>query len=212
MYHFNHAGPGYLRVSVQVPNTDNTLIWQTHAVQKLFLNYTNDPEVISFTQTGGTAGLINLTCVIKPPGRPPPPSYALGATIPYNASIKELIDALNSFFFFSPYQLSGVRTMFDSNGTETNDSSQAFRYVWTVSVALMRLANETRMIITPQFISYSGTQSFVITTIKPHGPLIAGSFGLQIAQYTVGTGLLRYNTMPWELQSSIRAIQGFELV
>ena len=70
VYHINHAGAGNLRVSVQVPNSDNTLLWQTHAVQKLVLNYTNDPEVIAFTQTGGTAGLINLTHVIKPRGQP----------------------------------------------------------------------------------------------------------------------------------------------
>lgn len=69
---------------MQVPNTDASLLWQTHAVQKLVLNYTNDPEVITFTQTGGTAGLINLTCSFKPSGQP---AYALGATIPYNATV-----------------------------------------------------------------------------------------------------------------------------
>lgn len=105
--------------------------------------------------------------------------------------------------------------MFDSNGSETNDSAQAFRYVWTVSVALLRPTTATRIVITPRFLSYNGTQSFVITTVKPHGPVIAGSFGLQIAQYTVtyaGSNFLRYNTMPWDLQNSIRAIPGFELV
>lgn len=197
---------------MQVPNSDNNLLWQTHAVQKLFLNYTNDPEVLNFTQTGGTAGLINLTCVMKPAGLP---SYALGVTIPYNASISELIAALNYFDFFSPYQLSGVRTMFDANGTETNDSSSTFKYVWTVSIYFLRPTTATRMVITPKFLNYNGTQSFTITTVHPHGPVIAGSFGLQIAQYTVtyaGTNLIRYNIMPWDLQNSIRAILGFELV
>ncbi len=61
VYHINFAGPGALKVSVQVPNTDATLTWQTHAVHRLELNYTNDPEVIQFNQTGGTGGQINLT-------------------------------------------------------------------------------------------------------------------------------------------------------
>lgn len=84
VYHINNAGDGYLRVSVQVPNSDSSLFWQTHAVQKLTLSYNNDPEVLNFTQTGGTGGLVNLTCVIRPAGQP---SYALGVTINYNASV-----------------------------------------------------------------------------------------------------------------------------
>lgn len=209
VYHINYVGPGYLRVSVQVPNNDTTLLWQTHAVQKLVLNYSNDPEILTFTQTGGTAGSINLTCVMKPTGQP---SYSLGVIISYNASISELINALNYFSFFSTYQLSGVRNMYDANGIETNDSTAAVKYVWTVSVYYLRPTTATKMVITPKFIGYSGTQSFTIVTTHAHGPVIVGSFGLQIGQYTImyaGTSYIPYNINPFALQSSIRAIAGF---
>lgn len=43
VYHINYIGAGALDVAVQVPNTDQTLTWQTHAVHQLQLNYTNDP-------------------------------------------------------------------------------------------------------------------------------------------------------------------------
>jgi hypothetical protein len=85
---------------VQVPNSDQSLYWQTHAVQRLVLNYTNDPEILNFTQTGGSSGQINLTVVMRPVGAP---SYALGAVIDYNASVSQFVAALNYFDFFSQY-------------------------------------------------------------------------------------------------------------
>lgn len=43
VYHLNMARDGHLRVSVQIPNTDTSLLWQTHAVHRLDLTYNNDP-------------------------------------------------------------------------------------------------------------------------------------------------------------------------
>lgn len=66
--------------------------------------------------------------------------------------------------------------------------------------------------ITPKFVNYVGTQSFTQVTVQPHGPVIAGSFGLTMGQYPVlyaGSNFIRYNIMPWDLQNSIRAIPGF---
>lgn len=68
---------------MQVPNSDQSLFWQTHAVQQLVLNYTNDPEILNFTQTGANSGQINLTVIIRPVGAP---SYVIGTVIDYNAS------------------------------------------------------------------------------------------------------------------------------
>lgn len=192
-----------------MPNSDNTLLWQTHAVQRLVLNYTNDPEILNFTQTGGTGGQINLTATIRPTGAP---SYVVWAVIDYNASINQLISALNTFDFFSPYSLSGTRTLLDANGATTTDPAQAVTYIWTVSIALLRPTTATRMVITPRFINYSGTQSFTQTTVKPHGPLIVGSFGLSMAGTPIsfaGSNFLRFNIAPWDLQASIRQIPGF---
>ena len=65
VYHLNLAGNGFLKVSAQVPNTDLSLLWQTHCVHKLRLTFTNDPEIVQFNQTGGTEGRINLTIITR---------------------------------------------------------------------------------------------------------------------------------------------------
>jgi hypothetical protein len=43
VYHVNNVGNGELSVSVEVPNSDNTLSWQTHATQFYKFDLTNDP-------------------------------------------------------------------------------------------------------------------------------------------------------------------------
>ncbi len=58
-------------MAASVPNVDTTLTWQTHAVHKLDLSFTNDPEIVRFNQTGGTGGQINLTVVTRVLGKPP---------------------------------------------------------------------------------------------------------------------------------------------
>lgn len=84
VYHINNAGSGWLRVAASVPNTDTSLEWQTHSVHKMELQFTNDPEIVQFNQTGGTAGVINLTIVTRVIGKPPTVEVA---SIPFNASV-----------------------------------------------------------------------------------------------------------------------------
>jgi hypothetical protein len=102
VYHLNYVGSGHLKLTTQIPNTDQTLYWQTHAVQQLVLNFTNDPEILNFTQTGGAGGQINLTATMKPTGLP---SYVESAVINYNATISQFLAALNTFNCFSAYSL-----------------------------------------------------------------------------------------------------------
>lgn len=92
--------------------------------------------------------------------------------------------------------------MFDSSGAETSDPALAAKYVWTVSIYYLRPSIATKKIITPKFLSYSGTQSFSNITVKAHGPVITGSFTLNIAQYPISYGAsinLRYSINSWEL-------------
>jgi len=35
VYHINFGGPGFLRVSAQIPTIDTSVTWQTHAVHRL---------------------------------------------------------------------------------------------------------------------------------------------------------------------------------
>lgn len=208
VYHLNFAGPGYLKVEAQIPNNDNTLVWQTHAVHKLVLNYTNDPEIIEFTQTGGLSGVINLTVTIKVTGAP---SIVQWAAINYNATIGQFISALNTFDCFSPYMLSGYLTTYDANNQTTNQTGPIVTYVWRVYVNLLRPNTAIKQAIVPVFIGYNGTKSFTQVIVKPHGPVIAGSFGISIGQYTLmsaGTSYLRYSISASDLQASFRGIAG----
>jgi hypothetical protein len=43
VYHVDYNGNGALSVSVEVPNNDTTLSWQTHETQFLQTDLTNDP-------------------------------------------------------------------------------------------------------------------------------------------------------------------------
>lgn len=79
----------------------------------------------------------------------------------------------------------------------------------------MRPTSVSNLVIAPRYLNYVGTQSFTQVTIKPHGPIISGSFGLNIGGLDVmsaGATILRYNLGASDLQSSLRAIQGFENV
>ncbi len=90
--------------------------------------------------------------------------------------------------------------MYDANDTVTTDPTQAYKYVWTVYVKYARPTNVTRVVLTPLFVGYSGTQSFTQTTVQPHGPVIVGSFGLMIGGQTVqyaGTSYIRFNIQWW---------------
>lgn len=86
------AKDGFLRVSVQIPNSDTSLLWQTHAVQQLDLTYNNDPQVINFTLTGATSGQVNLTFTMTPPS--PTPRYTVWAVVNYDATISQFLAAI----------------------------------------------------------------------------------------------------------------------
>lgn len=173
VYHINLGGPGYLKVSTQVPNQDTSLNWQTHTVQRLDLSYTNDPEIVRFTQTGASSGQINLTVVTRTLGRPPTVEFAV---IDFDATLSSFLAAIRSLSLFSAYTISGVRDMYDSNGTATSDPLLAFTYTWTVTVVEMRTTAHLNAVITPVYVNYSGSRNFTQTVVRPHGPLISGTF------------------------------------
>lgn len=146
---------------------------------------------------------------MKPVGAP---SYTLGTVIDYNASESQFVAALNTFDFFSSYSVSANRTAYDSSGAVTTDPTLAVTYTWIVSVWYLRPTAATKIVFTPKNINCTGT--FTQSTVKPHGPVIVGSFGLSMAGTPVtsaGSNYLRYNIASWDLQSSIRQIPGFEL-
>ena len=42
LYHVNSGGNGWMKLSVEVPNIDNALLWQTHEVNQITTNITHD--------------------------------------------------------------------------------------------------------------------------------------------------------------------------
>lgn len=196
-------------MGVSIPNSDATLTWQTHAAHKLRTSFTNDPEIVEFYQTGGTAGRINLTIIDKPIGAPPTVAWAV---INYDASIGEFIAALNQFVEFWPYYINtGERFMYDMDGFETNDSSMAYTYIWRVSIWKPRPAWTAQKEFTPVYLDdYQGLQNFSTTqnVVHPHGPLIGGSFGISLGQFQLkvgGSTALSPHITASQLQSAIRS-------
>lgn len=136
VYHLNNGGNGHLRVAVEIPNADNTLTWQSHAVQQISTNITNVPEIVQFTASGLTSGKINLTITRTQIGQP---KVILVATINYNATAVEFMNALNTFDSYGPYSLyNPTLIMTDAGGAVTTNSSTAKSYNWTVSIKYVR--------------------------------------------------------------------------
>lgn len=215
VYHINLGGSGHLRIAAEMPNADTTLTWQTHAVQKLTTNITNDPEIIEFTQKGLISGKVNLTITRVQVGKP---KVILQTTINYNASISEFITALSSFDSYWPYGLSGVLTMKDSTGAVTTNAATAVSYTWRVSINLIRTSTQINEAVVALAINSTGTMTWSRTNVQPHGPLMGGTFGLQIsfpsantisALTYLGSPVLPYNIAAWQLQAAFQALLGF---
>jgi len=103
--------------------------------------------------------------------------------------------------------------MFDNSSNPTTDVTQAYIYSYTISIALARKSSDISAILTPLYISnYTGNKAFSIAIIRPHGPLISGTFGLTLN----GVNIL-YNGSPNlpaaitadNLKRSINAVPGF---
>ena len=60
LYHVNHGNPGFVKISVEVPNQDTRLNWQTYEVSKFWTSYINDPEIMEYTMEGATGGTFTL--------------------------------------------------------------------------------------------------------------------------------------------------------
>ena len=63
VYHVNFWN-NYFKISVDVPNTDQTLPYQAYEVHKLLLNTTLQPEVVVYSMTGA-AVVPNMTINLK---------------------------------------------------------------------------------------------------------------------------------------------------
>lgn len=61
LYHINSASGGWLKISVQVPNSDTTLPKQLYEVNHIETGFINDPEILQFTLDGANGGNFNLS-------------------------------------------------------------------------------------------------------------------------------------------------------
>lgn len=60
-YHINIEDSGWMKISVQVPNTDSRLGKQSFEVNQFSTIYTNTPEIMQFLLIGAIGGKFNLS-------------------------------------------------------------------------------------------------------------------------------------------------------
>jgi hypothetical protein len=165
---------------------------------------------MQFNQTGGTGGQINLTATIRISGQPP---VTQSAVINYNATISEFLGALNRLACFSPYQISGNRSLFDINGNLTTNIAEAFTYSYTISIAIARRSSDISTRITPLYINnYTGNRNFTFAILRPHGPLISGTFALTLNGVSIlfnGSPNIPAVISTDNLRRAINAVTGF---
>lgn len=89
-----------------MPNTDRSLERQTHTAHRMQMSFTNDPEIVQFNQTGGNAGRINITIVVREEGKPPQVNFTV---VDYDASITDFLNALRKLEQFATFDISGWR-------------------------------------------------------------------------------------------------------
>jgi len=151
------------------------------------------------------------------------PSTVVWAVVPFNATINQFINALNTFNAFAPYQISGVLTMYNANGKATINSSAAYIYNWRVSIYFLRSTADVNSIVVAKYINYTTatptatatTTTFTQSTFQTHGPLISGNFLLSIggvALSTSGNNYVPYNIDAASLQASFNSIPGLQNV
>lgn len=115
-YHCNWGGPGYFSVSVEVPNTDATLIKKRYEINHIETTFTNDPEIMTFTLNNAVGGTFALQIYRVDPATLQV-SYNKEVTIAYNASAGEFQNALGQFDSYGPYGITctGVQA-YDASG------------------------------------------------------------------------------------------------
>jgi len=87
VYHVNNGGNGHFRISVETPNTDQSLNWHTHEVTSVSTSLTVDPEEFTYTMDGATGGYYKLRIVRYENFEI---TYDVEETLDYNASPAEM--------------------------------------------------------------------------------------------------------------------------
>lgn len=113
-YHINIWGGGNFKVEVGVPNSDNTLPFQTYQVDQIVLNSTVQPEVLVYTMNGGTNGTFTLQ-VFRKDASTGKTTYDVSVNVTYGCSASTFASALNSFDLFSSYAISVNRIIYDAS-------------------------------------------------------------------------------------------------
>lgn len=206
-YHINHAGGGYFKVEVDVPNNDTTLPLQAYEVDKVIINSTVQPEIVTYTMVGGNAGKINMRLVRTDPGTGAT-TYNVNKTVDYGCTDADFQGALNSFDSFSSYQISVVRNIYDSGNNIINTTVGAAKIAYVVSIYILRPAKYTTENFIWTYTNYTGTVTKTLGTA--HSPLISGSFSLNIGNVQFTN--ISYNAGAGTIQSLINSIDGYENV
>lgn len=139
VYHINYAGPGFLEISVEVPNTDPKAIFQVYEVDKIITGSTVQSEVMVFTMTASTSGTIQLEIT-----RTNADTFETTTTktnVSYACSADDFRNALNRFDGYSSYNVTVTRNIYDGSDQIITNVSAASKIEYVAEIYRLRPDN-----------------------------------------------------------------------
>jgi hypothetical protein len=79
-----------------VPNNDTSLSFQTYQIDEIKLDSTVQPEVLTYTMSGGSTGSFNIR-IYRPPPQGSTVGYDVNTDVAYGCTASEFADALKKF-------------------------------------------------------------------------------------------------------------------
>jgi hypothetical protein len=215
VYHVNTAGVGFFDLAVEVPNSDIAASFQVYQIDNITTASTVQEEVVVFSVVGGSTGTIELG-VYRQDSTTFAVTYNKKVNVTYGCTASTFLAALNQFDGYSSYQVSVVRTIYDSNNAVINTTASAARIDYTAKIYLLRPAALQTEQFNPKY--YDGfTGTFSQTQTTAHSPLLSGTFTLSVGGQPIsisGVTDISYDIDAWSLQTAIRGsgIVGFEQI
>jgi hypothetical protein len=162
--------------------------------------------------TSGSSGTFNIR--IYRPALGTTEAYDVNADVIYGCTASDFASALNKFDIFSPYAISVVRAILDSNNNIITNISIAAKITYTVSVYLVRPSTVSSQSFIYTKNTYNGNFIQPSAPTTPHSPLVSGTYSLTIGGVTIdpyGNGTLPYNTPSADIQKFLQEhIVGFQ--
>jgi hypothetical protein len=210
VYHMNSGGNGYMMVSVEVPNTNDTHANTVYEVQNLSIAVESDPEIFKFTIANANAGSFNLR-LIRKNSKTNAIIYDVNYTVSYTITADAFTTLIKKFDIFNGHTISTAITCSDAAGVAA--ACPSVNKDITVTVFTYRPESSTTQtftIDTTDLVAIAAdTPTVTYTRLQEHSPPISGSYKLSLnntllAFWNSTSNAIQtdipYNTRDWELQ------------